>query len=130
MSLPPAEERRLGEVHLPGDVLHPYAFAIFAEEADSGWITGERAIREGVDVKEGSAHDSLLAHQPAASKSHPSKNGLTRPACRRRFLSEPRSGFGGQSSGGRVLIRRRLTQSFSRYRTEARQIPCIAEISR
>jgi hypothetical protein len=76
MSLPPPEERRLGEVHLPGDVLHPYAFAIFGEEADSGRIAGERAIREGVDVKEGGAHDPLLAHTAAASKSHLFQNGL------------------------------------------------------
>src|SRR5260370_6723182 len=76
MSLPPPEERRLGEVHLPGDVLHPYAFAIFGEEADSGRIAGERPVREGVDVKEGCAHDPLLAHSAAASKSHLFQNGL------------------------------------------------------
>ena len=43
-------ERRLGEVHLGGDLLHPAGRRLDVGEADGGRVAGEWFVGESVDL--------------------------------------------------------------------------------
>src|ERR1700737_4500531 len=91
------EERRLGEVHLTGDVLHPRIFAILREEADPGRIAREGPIGECVDMKKRSPHERLVVHPAAATKSHLPESGLGRRKSQSRERSKEESDLGRSS---------------------------------
>src|SRR5947209_3336361 len=54
------EESRFRKVHLPGDGLEPAVVPPGGEEADRRRVAGQRAVGEGVNVKEGIAHRAIL----------------------------------------------------------------------
>src|SRR5437899_12794460 len=45
------QKRRLGEIHLRADTLHPRRVAFAIQQTDRGWIAAERLIGERVDLK-------------------------------------------------------------------------------
>ena len=45
-------ERRLGQVHLGGDLLHPAGWRLGGGQADGGWVAGERLGGKGVNLEE------------------------------------------------------------------------------
>ena len=51
-------ERRLGEVHLRSDVLHPVRVGRLLEQADTGGVAAEGAAGKGIDLKNRDAHAS------------------------------------------------------------------------
>jgi hypothetical protein len=46
-----ADEGGFRQIHLRGDVLHPVGVSFVLQQADRRGVTRERAIREGVDLK-------------------------------------------------------------------------------
>ena len=51
-----ADERGLGEVHFPGDILHPFFIGGSRKNTDCGRVAGEGFIGEGVDLVDGYGH--------------------------------------------------------------------------
>ena len=45
-------ERRLGQVHLGGNQLHPAGWRLGDGQADGGWVAGERLGGKGVNLEE------------------------------------------------------------------------------
>ena len=50
------EERRLGEVHLAGDALHPAFVACGGQEADRRRVARERRVGERIDLRDPEPH--------------------------------------------------------------------------
>jgi hypothetical protein len=54
------EERRLRQVHLGGDRLHPLSISLFVQQADTRRVSSKRLIREGIHLPDhGAVHDAV-----------------------------------------------------------------------
>jgi len=54
------QQPSLRQIHSGGYVLHSFGTGILVQNANRGWVTGERSFSECVDLPNGNAHRSIV----------------------------------------------------------------------
>ena len=91
----PYGERRLGEVHLGRDVLHPSLVGGLGKHADGRGIAGERAVGECVDLADANAHELLPSRE---------RIGFETPRTMRRPITDRRTALVVRVADGDHLL--------------------------